>query len=200
MASSASLVTVDTPTTTIIQFKDGFIKDDWAKLCEPVQRTPFLWTGRKAEVGQRTETQIAATNGSWCRLSGVVTHVGEMPTLEEWRSGNSCQLPPGVKSETLSLDDQLSLRNEFINHFGTLHGQIVTSYSYLNFDFYHRQEVLPVKKGRVYKATHRADENMGCFWVVTQVEDVTDDIVSGEVVVPQVFKKWSEFHEYPSLP
>ena len=72
------------------------MKDEWARLVEPVQRgvegRAFLWTGRKAEVGQRTETQITAANGGWCRLSGVVTDVGEMPTLDEWREGDSCQL------------------------------------------------------------------------------------------------------------
>ena len=115
-----------------------------------------------------------------------------MPTLDEWRSGNSCQLPEGVKFETASLEDQSLMRNAFIDHFGTLHGQVVTSYAYLNFDFYHRQAELPVKKARVYRVTHVADENMGCFWIVTKIEDVTDGIVSGEVMVPEDFKAWSD--------
>ena len=185
MASSASVVTVDTP--TIIPFKDGFIKDEWAKLCEPVQQTQFLWTGRKAEVGQRTETQISTAEGNWCRLSGVVTHVGDMPTLDEWKRG-----PNGATFETVPLEIQSNIRNQFINDFGTLHGQIVISYAYLNFDFNHRQEELPVKKARVYRVTHVADETKVCYWIVTKIEDVTDGIVNGEVMVPEDFKKWSD--------
>ena len=71
-------------------------------------------------------------------------------------------------------------------------GQIVISYAYLNFDFNHRQEELPVKKARVYRVTHVADETKICYWIVTKIEDVTDGIVNGEVMVPEVFKTWSD--------
>lgn len=169
------------------------MKDEWARLVEPVQRgvegRAFLWTGRKAEVGQRTETQITAANGGWCRLSGVVTDVGEMPTLDEWREGDSCQLPPGVKTNSLPMEQRLALRDQYIEHFGTLHGQVATSYSILNFDFYDKQEQLPFKRARVYKVVHVADENMSFFWVVKKIEDVTN-LPYNEM--PEVFKKWQE--------
>lgn len=184
--------TANTAMTTNISFKDGYIKDEWAQLVEPVYRgvegRAFLWTGRKAEVGQRTETQVTTTDyGGWCRLSGVVTDVGSMPTLDEWRDGDSCQLPPEVKSKSLSIDRQLSLRDDFIEHAGTLHGQTVTSYAFLNFDFYDRQEDLPFKRARVYKVTHAADENMSFVWCVTKIEDVTH-LPYDEL--PEVFRKW----------
>lgn len=185
-----------TATTTEIPFKDGYLKDEYAQRAEPIQRPtegrPFLWTGRKAEVGQRTETQVITSNGkAWCRLSGVVTHVGDMPTLDEWRMGNSSQLPEGIKSQTLPVEEQLVLRDEYIERYGTLHGQSITSYSVLNFDFYDRQDMLPFKSARVYRITYKADENMSFFWIVSKIEDVTDDIVSEEELLPEVFKKWS---------
>ena len=119
---------VDNDTITI-SFNSGFLKDEWSQLVEPIQRglngRSFLWTGRKPEVGMRTETQVTTSNGEWCRLSGVVTEVGDMPSLDEWRAGNSCQLPPAVKSNTLPIEQQLSLREGFIEHFGTVHGQMI---------------------------------------------------------------------------
>jgi len=177
----------------IISFKNGYLKDEWAQLVEPVQRSiegrAFLWTGRKAEVGHRTETQITTADGGWCRLSGVITSVGDMPTLDEWRDGDSSQLPPGVKSKSLPVNEQSSLRDDFLERFGTLHGQTVTSYSFLNPDFYDRQEGLPFKRARVYKVTHTADENMSFFWCVTKVEDVTD---LAQEELPEVFRKWQD--------
>ena len=159
-ASTTSPIST-TPTTMAanIAFKDGYIKDEWSQLAEPIQRgvegRAFLWTGRKAEVGQRTETQVTTptdgTKEGWCRLSGVVTEVGAMPTLDQWRAGNSCQLPPGVKSNALPIEDQSDERDGYIEHFGTLHGQTITSYACLNMNFYDRQESLPFKRGRVYK-------------------------------------------------
>lgn len=178
---------------TTIPFKEGYVKDEWSQLVEPVQRgvegRAFLWTGRKAEVGQRTESQITTADGSWCRLSGVITDVSSLPTLEEWKNGNSSQLPPEVKSNSLSIDRQLLLRDDFIEHFGTLHGQTATSYSFLNLDFYDRQEDLPFKRARVYKVTHTADENMSFFWCVTKIEDVTDLPFEQ---LPEVFRKWQD--------
>jgi hypothetical protein len=33
----------------------GFVKDDFAQMCAPVQGKPFLWTGIRPKVGQRLE-------------------------------------------------------------------------------------------------------------------------------------------------
>mmetsp|Transcript_24633 Transcript_24633/g.52515 ORF Transcript_24633/g.52515 Transcript_24633/m.52515 type:complete len:198 (-) Transcript_24633:240-833(-) len=178
---------------TDIPFQNGYIKDEWSQLVEPAFRSvegrAFLWTGRAPEVGQRTETQITASDGAagWCRLSGVVTEVGPLPTLDEWRDGNSCQLPPEVRDDSSPVERQLELREDFAERFGTLHGQTVTSYAFLNLDFYDRQEGLPFKRARVYKVTHRADENMSFFWCVAKIEDV----LKGEEP-PEAFRKWQE--------
>jgi len=170
-----------------VDFQEGYIKDEWSQLVEPAYRgiegRAFLWTGRPPEVGQRTETQVTTTTG-WCRLSGVVTDVGPLPTLDEWRSSSiSCQQTP--------IEHQESLRDDALSRFGTLHGQQVTSYAFLNFDFYDRQEELPFKRGRVYKVTHVADETKSFFWCVSSIEDVTDDLPCREEY-PEAFRKWSD--------
>mmetsp|Transcript_20222 Transcript_20222/g.32804 ORF Transcript_20222/g.32804 Transcript_20222/m.32804 type:complete len:217 (-) Transcript_20222:739-1389(-) len=193
-ATNVTSKTAPTKTTTKIAFQEGYIKDEWSQLVEPAYRgiegRAFLWTGRTPEVGQRTETQVttaASTNGpagSWCRLSGVVTDVGPLPTLDEWRSSSiSCQQTP--------IEHQESLRDDVLSRFGTLHGQQVTSYAFLNFDFYDRQEELPFKRGRVYKVTHEADETKSFFWCVSSIEDVTDDLPCCEEY-PEAFRKWSD--------
>lgn len=61
----------------------GFVKDDFAKLCEPVQRAPFLYTGVVPKIEQRLQIQFDFPDGSWCRLSGEVIWVGELPTISE---------------------------------------------------------------------------------------------------------------------
>mmetsp|Transcript_4539 Transcript_4539/g.8129 ORF Transcript_4539/g.8129 Transcript_4539/m.8129 type:complete len:212 (-) Transcript_4539:103-738(-) len=170
-----------------VDFEEGYIKDEWSQLVEPAYRgiegRAFLWTGRTPEVGQRTETQVTTTKG-WCRLSGVVTNVGPLPTLDEWRSSSvSCEQTP--------IEHQESLRDDVLSRFGTLHGQQVTSYAFLNFDFYDRQEELPFKRGRVYEVTHVADETKSFFWCLSSIEDVTDDLPCSEEY-PEAFRKWSD--------
>jgi hypothetical protein len=72
-------------TMTEISFSSGFIKDEMAKMMDSAQPLEtFLWTGRQASVGQRAETQINCIGGAWCRLSGIVTEVGALPTVCEW--------------------------------------------------------------------------------------------------------------------
>lgn len=62
-----------------------YIIDDWSKHVEPIRRyredfPPFLWTGRKPQVGMRVETQVSFTEGRWCYMSGYITDVGPEPT------------------------------------------------------------------------------------------------------------------------
>lgn len=179
--------------TTAISIKDGFIKDEWSQLVEPAYRAAegraFLWTGRRPAVGQRTETQVIVADDGWCRLSGVVTDVGDLPSLDAWRDGDSCRLPSDVRANALPLDRQLALRDDFVERLGTLHGQTVTSHALLNPDFYDRQDGLPFRRARVYRVTHAADENRSFLWCVTGIEDVTD-LPRDEL--PEAFRKWQE--------
>ena len=168
-----------------IQFCDGFVKDHFAKDCEPFQRPyQFLWTGRQARVGQRTETQVNA-GGQWCRLSGVITEVGPLPTMEEYKPSEcdgSCGDPDCWDrfSEMCDCDKQ-AYREKQLQELGALNGQTMTSFAYLNFDFYHILEdspgALPFEVGRVYKVTHVVDDNKPCAWCVTKIENVTDSII-----------------------
>lgn len=196
--SNANEATMTMSAAAAIPFQEGYIKDEWSQLVEPAYRAvegrAFLWTGRRPEVGQRTETQVTtsssdARRAGWCRLSGVVTDVGPLPTLDEWRGGGSRQLPPEVRTSSLPVEDQLSLRESSIERFGTLHGQTVTSHAFLDCDFYDRQGGLPFKRGRVYRVTHVADEDRSFVWCATRIEDVTDG-ASGEM--PEAFRKWQD--------
>ena len=64
---------------------NGFVKDDFARMCAPVQGKPFLSTGSRPKVGQRLEIQMSVeaadvseeTQGqmTWFRLSGLATFV-----------------------------------------------------------------------------------------------------------------------------
>ena len=63
----------------MIEISDGFINDEFAKKCEPVQGREFLYTSRQPKVGQRTETQIQVAGIHFCRLSGLVTEIGALP-------------------------------------------------------------------------------------------------------------------------
>jgi len=61
---------------------NGFVKDDWAQMCAPLQSEPFLWTGIRPKVGQRLEIQMSVDSEdgghgekTWFRLSGLATFV-----------------------------------------------------------------------------------------------------------------------------
>ncbi len=64
-----------------------------------------------------------------------------------------------MKFKSLPVNLQLSMRDDFIEHFGTLLGQMVTSYAFLNLDSQNCQEELPFKRAWVYRVMHMADKN-----------------------------------------
>lgn len=81
---------------TLIPFYQGFLDDDFAKECQKLpdnQTFTFLHTGKRAQVGQRVETVVHFLDqhhqSVGCRLTGVVTAVGQLPTLEEWKNCQS---------------------------------------------------------------------------------------------------------------
>ena len=70
-----------------IDFDNGFIFNHWAKKGEEnVPYKSFLCKGRKAKVGQITETFVRV-NDQPCRLIGVVTKVGPLPSLRRVTNG-----------------------------------------------------------------------------------------------------------------
>lgn len=63
---------------------EGFVKDDFARRCQPVQQRPFLMTGVPPAVGQRLEIQMTRqSDGMWFRMSGLVTLVDDAPSPPE---------------------------------------------------------------------------------------------------------------------
>ncbi len=173
-------------TARSITFNSGFGKDGSSKQCEPIQRPEhgFLWTGREPKVGQRIEVQVNFDNGVWCRVSGVVTHLGEVPSLEVWKNTTRfySNVPDAHKGEIYVKSKE---------HYGSVHGHEITVYGYLNFDFFDRQEWLPLKEKKVYKLGMKFDDMMESMWNLDSIEDVTSaasDFASSEY--PQPFKDW----------
>ena len=138
--------------------KFDYIKDNFAKLCEPVQRMPFLWTGRIPLIGMRTETAVIV-DGKWARFSGFITNIDLPPTKEEKRKLSapfSCECR----------DRSCKFRNGVKRAFGADHGQRIMGVAILNFDFYDKMEGL-VDPNRVYEVTYRLDSNRECAWIGT---------------------------------
>ena len=75
-----------------------------------------------------------------------------------------------------------------LEEFGTLHGQKLTSYAVLNFDF-HDKGGVTFKGNRVYRVTHQADDRKNFFWCVEKIEDVGDIYAE---LYPQPFLDWKE--------
>jgi len=83
--------------TEDIPFSNGFVKDGFAKSCQTVQRfRDFLYTGKRAAVGQRLEIQTSPVDDTdesrypgFCRLSGILTELGPPPSFEQWLTTTS---------------------------------------------------------------------------------------------------------------
>ena len=93
-----------------------------------------------------------------------------------------CILRKGDKEISLG-----TLMDRVLEHFGTLQNQQLTGFSYLNFDFFDKEDSLPVKSGRIYKTVYKCKDSSKNMWTVESMQDVTD-LPTSEL--PQVFKDW----------
>ncbi len=149
------------------------------------------------------ETQLSFDNGSWCRMSGVVTEVGVIPNPKLWlkttmylgciEKGCLQECHPevfvSVNKERPSLQ---AMMMDVLVREGCLNGQRVISYAILNFDFFgDREYFLPVRKNRVYRIEYEVQDMMYHVWVVKKVVDVTNE------VHPQTFREWKVYWEQP---
>jgi hypothetical protein len=84
----------------IIQFYRGKIDEQWARACQIKERRDFLYCGKTPRQGQRIETVVDLEKQSndteedtlsraQIRLSGIVTHVGVLPTFSDWIIGDN---------------------------------------------------------------------------------------------------------------
>lgn len=149
------------------------------------------------------ETQLSFHNGSWCRMSGVVTEVGFLPTVKVWQKttkylgcldkGCVKDCYPTIFSKYDKCEPSLELMmNDLFVHDGCLNGQRIVSYAILNYNFHgDREYFLPVRKDRVYRIEFEAQDMMYHFWVVKKVMDVTNE------PHPQVFSDWKQYWEQP---
>lgn len=83
-----------------------------------------------------------------------------------------------------------------LEQFGTLQNKTMTAYAYLNFDWFHKDDKLPVKSARVYKVVYRCNDDQTNMWCVASIQDVTD-LPPSEL--PQAFKDWEIGRENANL-
>lgn len=129
----------------------AFNKDEFSRLCQPVQGRLFLLRGKEPAVGQRTETQVTL-GSAFCRLSGVVTGVDPPPSAAEMQG--SLLLNHGMSPEQCIAID------------GALHGQMLTVRATLNFDFYKEPFLTVIGQHRVYELRYKCDDNFENIWQV----------------------------------
>jgi hypothetical protein len=93
-----------------------------------------------------------------------------------------CLLRNGDKEMSLG-----TMMERTLEQFGTLQNKTMTAYAYLNFDWFHKDDKLPVKSARVYKVVYRCNDDQTNMWCVASIQDVTD-LPPSEL--PQAFKDW----------
>ena len=59
------------------------------------QRGDFLWTGKKAEVGQLLELRVFDTDRQMAKLFALVTSVGDLPNFDQWATSGASFFPLG---------------------------------------------------------------------------------------------------------
>lgn len=225
-------------TTRNIPIKTGFVKDQFAQSCQRIQYfRDFLFTGRRAAVGQRLEIQVDPVSSSsasrhgpgFCRVSGILTELGPMPSFEEWITtttvfGDSfhkegeppatrdmpiipppcppCPDPDCIQCQCLRGEPRVSLGTFFarcLEYLGTLHGQTAKGLCYLNSDFWDYEESLPVHAGRLYEVELKVDDGKVFVWHLESVRDVTAEYTNFDDL-PEVFRKWVEGHRSSGFP
>ena len=133
-------------------WRGAFAKDAFAILCEPLQRLPFLITGRAPALNQRVEIQVTPTQSGFARMSGIVTGLGPVPS----------------DAEVLAMNDPPSLmihagRDAVIATYGALHGQTVQVRCILNFDFRRSPFLEICGEHKIWEVTL---DNLECMWAV----------------------------------
>ena len=163
--------TVSDPRALVIVQK-MFVKDDFAKKCEPVQKHAFLYTGKEPKVGQRVQIQLDLPNGRWGRLSGEVTSVAPPPSDEEMLTGywgehskEECNHPECFLADKADREPT-RLRAKMVAEFGAVHGQRVVCRVALNFDFHHHTELVAFCEGadKQWNIELQCDDNLQCVW------------------------------------
>ena len=80
-----------------------------------------------------------------------------------------------------------TLRERVQDLYGTLHGQQVTGFAFLDADFFHVQEHMPIKSGRIYRLVLEANDSMKYAWTVHSIEDASGWPAER---MPKIFREW----------
>lgn len=162
-----------------IWFEQGHLRDDVARrMQEQAAFATFLSTMKKPEEGMRAESSIRTTDGKWFRLSGMVTWVGDPPSLEQVQKTESlfmamANLDVG-ESRFLTQQEKLDCIQKF---FGSVPGQQIKTVSRLT--EMHAPGMLPIRNHDVLELTYRFHDTMFFPWIVEELRVLTDDEVEG---------------------
>lgn len=136
-------------------------------------------------------------DGSWFRLSGIVSYIGPQPTdaeLDESNSSNWNNHENVCSHEdcpfiTSSPEDK---KHEMIKRYGAFHGQRIQSLAILNKDF-HDYFQRPVTEDQVVLLDLVCDDNKHNIWQVKGIS-ILDD--SEKETLPTYFLHFMEMFEY----
>lgn len=170
-------------------FQQGHLRDDVAReLQEQAEFATFMATMKAPQQGMRAESSIRTIDGRWFRLSGMITWVGDPPSLEQVQNSQSLFLTL-ANSDTADTQDMTQQEKlDFIQQFlGTLPGQQIKTVSRLT--EMHAPGVLPLRNHDVVELTYRFHDTMFYPWVVEELRVLTDDEVDG---LPPFFYQYYE--------
>ena len=163
-----------------------FIKDHFSHQCQQVQKqVEFLFTGRRPQVGQHVQVQVALPGGDWGRLSGQVTRIGPPPEDEVFMQGfwgqhslEDCNDPECVLN-ALEEKTPENLRSVIECQMGALHGQIVVCNVSLNFDFHHKTELVAFFEGaeKQWDLELICDDEKESVWVGKSIAESVGGII-----------------------
>lgn len=164
---------------------EGFVNEHWSYNQEPRQApSKFLIAGRKPQVGMRIEANIYVKDGSWFRLSGLVSEIGATPTNLDLDMSNSSSwhvdihdsLPcPNPKTCPFRVGSSQEKKDEMIARYGAIHGQRIKSVAIISRDYEQDYLERPVAREDVVELTLVCDDNKLNVWQVKGIEILNKD-------------------------
>ena len=163
-------------------FSQGHIRDDLAQQLQ-AQMPPeaanvkFLSALRKPILGMRTETTIQARDGTTFRMTGMITSVGEEPTVTELSQSDSLLWRVVSTTNPLSscgVEEQTPQdMKEYISSFvGSVHGQRIATLATVQDDDNDEDDALllpwqgPIPSDAIAEITYKFNDNMYYPWIV----------------------------------
>lgn len=180
------------------RFLIGYINEEFSNAQEEEQApSKFLTNGRKPQVGMRTETNVYVTDGTWFRLSGLVSEIGPTPTNLQLDLSNSTNWHHhlAVCSHSNCTFHGGSCREkkaEILSRYGALHGQRIKSLAILSYDFNDYLDK-PVSETDVVELTLVCDDSRSNVWQVEGIKTLYNSYF-GSNTLPTYFRHFMEWY------